>query len=528
VTDAGLEGLERRILVLAPTGKDAILTGRLLGDAGIRCEICEDLGRVARELEQGAGALLLAEEAIAGGSEPLAGLIARQPPWSDLPILVLARHGANSDALAQAVHALGNVILLERPIRVAALANAVRSALRARDRQYRARAYLLERDRAARALEEADRRKDEFLATLAHELRNPLAPIRNSVYILRLTAANKASAHLYEIMQRQVDYMVRLVDDLLEISRVTRGKIELRKEQVDLCAVIQAAVETTRPHIESARHELTIELTAEPLFLEADTVRLVQVFANLLNNAVKYTDEGGRIWITAVQEKDCAVVSVRDTGTGIPAAALPRVFDMFMQSDVTKDRGGGGLGIGLTLVRRLVEMHGGSVSARSEGLGKGSEFVVRLPLSADARAVPPERTVAAAAAIQGPTRVLVVDDNRDAADSLRVLLELLGAQVRVAYDGPAALEAVSADEPEVVLLDIGMPGMNGYEVARHIRQRPEWQDVTLIALTGWGQEKDRRDSEAAGFDHHLIKPVDIDALQSLLRAVHSGGNETSR
>jgi signal transduction histidine kinase/ActR/RegA family two-component response regulator len=524
VTDAGRDGLERRILVLAPTGKDAILTAALLGDAGFKCEICEHIGRVARELDQGAGALLLAEEAVAGGSEPLAGIIARQPPWSDLPILVLARHGADSDALAQAVHALGNVILLERPIRVATLATAVRSALRARDRQYRARAYLVERDRAARALEEADRRKDEFLATLAHELRNPLAPIRNSVYILRLTAANDPSAYLYEIMQRQVDYMVRLVDDLLEVSRITRGKIELRRERVDLCAIIQAAVETTRPHIESARHELTIELTAKPLLLEADTVRLVQVFANLLNNATKYTDEGGRIWITALQEEDRAVVSVRDNGAGISAAALPRVFDMFMQSDATKGRGGGGLGIGLTLVRTLVEMHGGSVNARSDRLGKGSEFVVQLPLSADSRPVSPELTFASSAAVQGPTRVLVVDDNRDAADSLRVLLELLGAEVRVAYDGLAAIEAVSADQPEVVLLDIGMPGMDGYEVARHIRQRPAWQDVTLIALTGWGQEKDRRNSEAAGFDHHLIKPVDIDALQSLLRAVHTRGN----
>jgi signal transduction histidine kinase/ActR/RegA family two-component response regulator len=529
VTEAGVGTLERRILVLTPTGKDAALTGAALRHAGIECEICEDLHRVARELEQGAGALLLAEEAFEGGIGPLAGIIARQPPWSDLPVLVLARHRADSETLAHAARALGNVILLERPIRVVALANAVRSALRARNRQYRARAYLLERDRAVRALEEADRRKDEFLATLAHELRNPLAPIRNSLHILRLTSANGSSASLYDIMQRQVDYMVRLVDDLLEVSRITRGKIELRKERADLCAIVQAAVETTRPLIESSNHELTIELTPEPLFLEADTVRLTQVFANILNNAAKYTDAGGHIWIGATRRGDDAVVSVRDTGIGIPAAVLPRVFDMFVQDETTKGRGGGGLGIGLTLARTLVEMHAGSVDARSDGLGKGSEFVVRLPLSADLHPSPPDAAQAVSAAVYGPTRILVVDDSRDSADSLRALLELLGAQVRVAYDGSAALDVVCAYRPEAVLLDIGMPGMDGYEVARRIRDRPESQHVTLIALTGWGQQKDRRDSEAAGFDHHLIKPVDIDALQGLLKALHSSATpETSR
>ena len=516
-----MEPLEGRVLVLAPTGKDATLTRAVLGYAGIKCEICADLDCVGRELERGAGALLLAEEAIADGTEPLARIIARQAPWSDLPILMLTRHGAEPDALSEAVRELGNVILLERPLRVAALASAVRSALRARDRQYRARAHLLERDRAVSALEEADRRKDEFLATLAHELRNPLAPIRNSVHILRLTASNDASSsYLFEVMERQVGYMVRLVDDLLEVSRITRGKIELRKERVELSAIIQAAVETTRPLVESARHEMTITLPQEPLYLEADSVRLAQVFANLLNNAAKYTDEGGRIWITAAREDDSAVVMVRDSGIGIPPASLSKVFDMFMQGDATKTRGGGGLGIGLTLARTLAGMHGGSVSARSEGPGKGSEFVVRLPLAKDAQPSLPE-LAGAPQAVPGPTRVLVVDDSRDGADSLRLLLELLGAEVRVEYDGPAALDAFGAYQPEVVLLDIGMPGMDGFEVARRLRQRPESQDVTLIALTGWGQEKDRRNSEAAGFDHHLVKPVDIDALQGLLTAVHS-------
>ena len=528
VTDAGLEKLERRVLVLAPTGKDARLTRVVLGHAGIKCEICADLASVVRELERGAGALLLAEEAIAYGGESLAGVIARQPPWSDLPILVLARHGADSEALAALVDALGNVILLERPIRVAALSSAVGNALRARDRQYHARAHLLELDNAVRALEEADRRKDEFLATLAHELRNPLAPIHNAMHLLRLTAANEGSPYLLEMMERQVGYLVRLVDDLLEVSRITRGKIELRKQRVELSSIIDAAVETTRPLIESARHELTIALTQEPLFLEADPVRLAQVFANLLNNAAKYTNQGGRIWVTAVREKNSAAVTVRDTGIGIAAAALPRVFDMFMQGDATKSRGGGGLGIGLTLVRTLTEMHGGIVEARSEGPGKGSEFVVRLPLAADFRVALPELGRSPARGVQGRTRILVVDDSRDGADSLRALLELLGAEVRVEYDGPTALEAVRAFQPEVVLLDIGMPGMDGFEVARRIRLRPESREMTLIALTGWGQEKDRRDSKAAGFDHHLIKPVDMDALQGLLAGVHEVSKQHER
>ena len=370
VVDTGPERLERRVLVLAPTGKDAMLTRAVLGEAGIDCEICADLRCVTRELERGAAALLLAEEAIASGAEPLAGIIARQPPWADLPILVLAQRGADSPSVTEAVHTLGNVTLLERPIRVAALASAVRSALRARDRQYRTRAYLLERDRAARALEEADRRKDEFLATLAHELRNPLAPIRNSLHILRFTVAPESPSNLYGIMERQVDYLVRLVDDLLEVSRITRGKIELRKERTELSAIIRAAVETSRPLLEAARHELTVAL-AQGLVLEADAVRLVQVFANILNNAVKYTEPGGHIWITAVREDACAVVSVRDTGMGIDAALLPRVFDVFMQGDASKSRGAGGLGIGLTLARTLVEMHQGTIEARSDGPGKG-------------------------------------------------------------------------------------------------------------------------------------------------------------
>ena len=521
-----IEQTEGRVLVLAPTGKDATLTRELLGYAGIRCEICTDLGCVVRELERGAGALLVAEEALANGSQALADIVARQPAWSDLPLLILTRNGADSEALTEAVHILGNVILLERPVRVAALASAARSALRTRDRQYRARSHLVERDRAIHALEEADRRKDEFLATLAHELRNPLAPIRNSVQSLRLTTTKESLASLVDIMERQVGTMVRLVDDLLEVSRITRGKIELHKERVELSSVIQAAVETVQPLLASARHQLTLALGPQPFFLEADSVRLAQVFANLLNNAAKYTPDGGHIWVSAARDGDEVVVTVGDDGMGISAASLPQIFDLFAQGDISKNRRAGGLGIGLTLARALADLHGGSIVARSEGPGQGSEFMVRLPLTPDAHAERSELGGPTPQAIRGRIRVLVVDDNQDGANTLRLLLELLGAEVRVEYDGPSALNAFGAFRPEAVLLDIGMPGMDGLEVARRLRRRRDSHDVMLIALTGWGQEKDRRDSEAAGFDHHLIKPVDIEALQGFLAAVH--GSEQSR
>jgi PAS domain S-box-containing protein len=883
VTDADLE---QRVLLLAPTTKDAALTGALLRRAGVECAPCPDLAQLCRQLEAGAGAVLLPEEAVAQERKgPLVEWLARQPPWSDLPVLVLARPGADSAAVAQAMDLLGNVTVLERPTRVAALVSAVRTALRARQRQYQARAHLAERERGERelrdffdnaaiglhwagpdgiilranqteldmlgytreeyvgrhiaelhidreviedilqrltggetireqaarlrckdgsikhvlinsnvlweggrfvhtrcftrdvsdrkeaeraqallaaivassedaiisktmagtilswnagaerlfgysaaeavgqpitmlipperhdeelailrrlgageriehfetvrvtkdgrrldislsvspvrdgegrivaaskvardvsqrkqaeealraareqlevvtdnmaaavarcsrdlrflwvsrgcaawldrpaedvvgrsipdvlgaaayetirphiervlagervtftarvpyaslgprwvnavyvptrdrfgmtdgwvavitditahreleeALREADRRKDEFLAILAHELRNPLAPIRNSLHVLCLAIRDDpATRGVGEIIERQVNHMVRLVDDLLEVSRITRGKIELRKERVEVADVVRNAVETSRPLIEEARHELTVTVPPGPLPLEGDPVRLAQVFANLLNNAAKYTEEGGRIWLTVRREGGEVVILVRDNGTGMPAEMLPRIFELFTQVDRSADRARGGLGIGLTLVKSLVEMHGGRVEARSDGPGRGCEFVVRLPLAGGPRP----------AAVTGPEdrppdglarrRVLVVDDNRDAATSLGMLLRLLGADVHVVYNGADALEALGAYRPSVVLLDIGMPGMDGHEVARRIRERPESRELTLIALTGWGQEGDRRRSQLAGFDHHLTKPADLGALQALLLSLDS-------
>jgi CheY-like chemotaxis protein/two-component sensor histidine kinase len=309
--------------------------------------------------------------------------------------------------------------------------------------------------------------------------------------------------------------MVRLVDDLLEVSRITRGKIELRKEHVALAGVLRAAVEASRPLIDACGHTLEVGLPDEPLVVDGDHVRLAQVFANLLNNSAKYTDRGGRIRVGARREAGEAVVSVSDNGIGITSDLLPRVFDLFTQGGRAGERAQGGLGIGLTLVRMLVGMHGGRVEARSAGPGRGSEFIVRLPL-ADGPAHDEKHMEGQPGGVLASRRVLVVDDNRDAADSLGVLLGLLGADVRVVYGGVAALEAVETYHPSAVLLDIGMPGMDGHEVARRIRRRPDCRDVTLIALTGWGREDDRRRSELAGFDHHLVKPADAGVLEALL------------
>ena len=376
---------------------------------------------------------------------------------------------------------------------------------------------ITERKRAEEALLDAERRKDEFLATLSHELRNPLAPLRNSLELLCRAGAGAAVAtSVRDIMERQVNHLVRLVDDLMEMSRITRGNMELRCEPVELQTVLRNALETARPLIDAAEHRVHVRLPRERLHLEGDAVRLAQVFANLLNNAAKYTPGGGEITLEASREGKEAVVTVTDTGEGIDAGEMPHLFEMFSQGNRTSRTSQGGLGIGLALARRLTQMHGGTVEGESAGVGHGSRFTVRLPLGASAR--PSERAPHEGAPL-APHRVLVVDDNRDAAASLGMLLSFLGADVRVTHDGPSAIEAFDAYRPAIVLLDIGMPAMDGYEVARILRGRANGSAVPLVALTGWGQEEDRRRTKAAGFDHHLVKPANIEALQALLAAL---------
>ncbi len=368
-------------------------------------------------------------------------------------------------------------------------------------------------------LSEADRRKDEFLATLAHELRNPLAPISNGLQVLKIAGGVDSDLEpTRAMMERQIAQMVRLVDDLLDVSRITRNKLELRKERVELAAVINSAVETSRPLIDANGHQLTVTTPPAPIWIDADLTRLAQVLSNLLNNAAKYTDRGGHIWLTAERESAEIVISVRDTGMGIPAAMLPKIFEMFMQVDRTLERSQGGLGIGLTLVRRLIEMHGGTVEARSDGTDHGSEFVVRLPVLSvpddNAQAASPETNAALVPVAR--RRILVADDNADSATSLGLMLKFMGNETRTANDGLEAVETAEQFRPDVILLDIGMPKLNGYEACRRIREQSWGAKTIIIALTGWGQDEDKRRSQEAGFDHHLVKPVDVSALEKLI------------
>jgi len=370
------------------------------------------------------------------------------------------------------------------------------------------------------ALRLADRRKDEFLALLAHELRNPLAPIRYAV------AANKKPGRTpeqrkqaEEIIERQVTHMSRLLDDLLDVARITRGTLELKKTRSELTSIIGAALETARPMLDAKHHNLTLDLPTEPVQLEADAVRLAQVFSNLLINAAKYTDAGGRIRLRAVRQRGTVLVSVSDNGIGISAELLPRVFTMFFQSREALGRSEGGLGVGLSLVRGLVMLHGGSVEARSEGPGTGSEFIVRFPTGAALRESVDAEVETEYPSADAGLKILVVDDNRDAADTCGMLLEASGHHVQTAYTGRQALELARTFRPHAVLLDIGLPDIDGYQLARQVRAIPWGRSAVLVAVTGWGQEEDRLRAVEAGFDQHLVKPISAEMVESLLRSV---------
>jgi PAS domain S-box-containing protein len=375
-----------------------------------------------------------------------------------------------------------------------------------------------ERKRTEEALREADHRKDEFLALLAHELRNPLAPLRNGLQVMRLAAGDaRAVADARGMMERQLGHMVRLIDDLLDVSRINRNKMELRRSRVLLADILSSAIETARPLIDEAGHTFDVSIPTEPVALDADLTRLAQVFSNLLTNSAKYTDAGGHIWFDAERRGANVFVSVRDNGIGIPAESLPNIFDMFSQVDRSIERATGGLGIGLALVKGLVEMHDGTVSVESAGAGKGSTFTVRLPVL-ERPPVPanPETSDGGPAANGPKRRILVVDDNRDSANSLARLLTLLGNEVHTAHDGVEAAEATDQIRPEIILMDVGMPRLNGYEATRRIRAQPWGRSIVIIALTGWGQDGDRVLSSEAGCNGHLVKPVNLADLEKLL------------
>ncbi|MGH7287620.1 MAG: ATP-binding protein [Myxococcota bacterium] len=420
----------------------------------------------------------------------------------------------------------GLEIVVERPDgqRVTALAHAnpIHDATGSLSGAVNVLVDISERRRVEDVLREADRAKDEFLATLAHELRNPLAPLRHVVELLR-TPVLPDLQWAVDVIDRQTRHMARLIDDLLEVSRVSHRKLELRRQRVELTEIVRAAVETSRPLLEVAGHELGVTLPTSPTLLDADPTRVAQALSNLLNNAAKYTARGGRVWLTAERQGRDAVVTVGDTGIGIPAEMIPRIFEMFTQGEQSVESAQEGLGIGLTLAKQLIEMHGGTLQVRSDGPGKGAEFTVRLP-TATTTAPEPERPSSEDKSAARPTvRILVVDDNRDSVESLSLLLETLGNEVRTAHDGLEAVKLAKEQQPELVLLDLGLPGLNGYDVAREIRRLPWSKGTVLVALTGWGQEEDRRRTAEAGFDHHLGKPVDTLRLRSILGSIGRGG-----
>ncbi|MBL0419667.1 response regulator [Ramlibacter sp. AW1] len=494
--------MERRILVYSRPGRDVILVEKVLRAGGLDPLHCDTPIRLAEQLRLGVGALMLGEETLNGVTvAALSDYLQEQPAWSDLPILLLAKHGADSLEAQRGIEKLGNVTLLERPVRTMALISAARSALRARDRQYEMRAL--------------NQRKDEFLAALAHELRNPLAPISHAMALLQRQHPSAQTDKLTGIVERQVSHLKRLVDDLLDIARVTNGKLELQRSMTRADKVVQHAVEIAQAGITAQSHRLSIEVPSEPVDLYADHVRLVQCVANLLVNAAKFTPPRGEITLSVKVAPPVVQFAVRDNGKGLDAEFLGRIFSMFSQSR-TVGEPTTGLGLGLHLTRAFAQLHGGSVTAHSDGPGCGSEFVLSVPAVVEAAGA--QVAVASPGANPLQRSILVVDDNVDAASTLGALLTLQGASVEVAHDGAQALAAVKHKQPEAVVMDIGMPVMNGYEAARAIRALVPKGALTLIALSGWGQYADKARALEAGFDYHFVKPLDIDDLIGCLQS----------
>lgn len=465
---------------------------------------------MAREIDAGSGALVMTDAALAPSSmQIILRSLSQQPAWSDLPVILLCQTDPHTPAVADMLRAFSNVTVLDRPTSARTLVSTVQTALRGRLRQYQIRDQLEALRKAEENLRNADRRKDEFLAMLAHELRNPLAPIRNAGELLaRMLPDDSQVQTVAAIVKRQSSHLSRMVDDLLDVSRITQGRINLQHKAINLASVIAQALESVEPLMRENRHKVFVAGGYGPTYVRGDHARLVQCVANILTNSGKYTDPGGEIRVEMLRDGGEAMITITDNGVGIPAELLPQIFDLFVQSNRSLDRSQGGLGIGLSVVRRLIEMHGGRVSAASDGPGRGARFEITLPvidLPGEAREEPSEQTAAR-------RRILIVDDNADSADSMAMILNLCGHVAEPVYGAAEALERAAALDPEIVLLDIGLPGMDGYEVARLLRSRGS--SARLVALTGYGQPEDVRRAEEAGFDTHLVKPVD---LQHLLR-----------
>ncbi len=507
-----------RVVLLAPSGNDAAQVKDFLARAGIHASVCPDVAALCTQIDQGAGAAIVAEEALTmEAMERFLETLRKQPSWSDFPIVLFATPRESPDAdlrLLDLLEPLGNVMLLERPLRPVVLVSALRSAARARQRQYDVRDL-------SRRIDQSVKERDRFLATLSHELRNPLGAILHAVQILdRVRAPDGAQSPEREVLRRQTRHLGRLVDDLLDVSRVTSQKIALRTRIIDLRSVVQRTLRSVELGDSEGVHRVKASFPATPVLVRGDAVRLEQVVMNLVTNALKFTPADGKIQLTLAEDGDECVMRVKDSGIGISAELLPRVFDLFTQGQVKADRAKGGLGIGLTLVQSIVLLHGGVIDAHSEGLRRGSEFVVRIPRAHGPEpAVTPEPAIVRTQAVQ---EILVVEDDADNREMLGILLEHLGYKVRYAEDGPTAVALAKEKRPDAAIVDIGLPGFDGYEVARQLRA--ELGRIYLIALTGYGQADDRRQALLAGFDAHITKPTDLETVE---RTLASAGNRTS-
>ncbi|MGE3510903.1 MAG: ATP-binding protein [Vicinamibacterales bacterium] len=503
--------MDERVLVWAPA-RDGRLTCGFLTEVGFSCVNCESWEAFRAELEQGVGAVVIAGEYLSESVVAnLQAIVDSQPPWSDLPVIIVA--GAEPVGDEDRFRRLGNVSLLQRPVSIDTLRSTVRAALRGRGRQYQIRDLLRQRD-------EADKSKDEFLAMLAHELRNPLAPLRTGLELLKLEPSHELVERTKATMERQITNLTRLVDDLLDVSRITRGKIALRRVALDVREPMSEAVSAAQPVAISKGLTLDIQLPGQPVIVDADPVRVEQMIGNLIGNAIKFTPAGGKVRVSLDVKDGWTVMTVRDTGVGIPPGQLHRVFDLFGQVTASLDRSQGGLGIGLTVVRLIAELHGGTAQVFSEGEGQGTEAVVRLPAQ-------PQSLFGGTTSNPHPAprasakRVLLVEDNTDVAEMLAAYLQQLGHEVIHAYEGRAGLDAALRHRPEVIVCDIGLPGLDGYEIARRIRATPYLQPCVLIAVSGYGDSTDRELSRLAGFDHHLTKPADPVHLADLIEKASS-------
>lgn len=496
-----------RTLVLTSNAVDAELAVQLLAESGISATAYDGASALCRSVSDDVGCMVLTGELLNDDELPiLCEIIENQPTWSDIPLILVAADTAKLNMFVEQIfQRAGNVTLLEQPLNPATLISAVRVGLRARAHQIEVRDLLTERDAALR-------QRDEFLAMLAHELRNPLAPMRNAVYLQqRLPIDDPMFVKTRDIFDRQVTHLARMVDDLLDVARLERGMIQLQRQRIDLNAVVTAAVDACATLMQARRHTVSVDLAREPLPLDADPVRIEQLVVNLITNAAKFTPTAGEIRIATARQGASALLSVVDSGIGLRPEMAQAIFNPFTQDDRTLDRSRGGLGIGLTIARRIAELHGGALEANSAGVNKGSTFVARFPLDAGAPAH-----------MESPTRVnpgsrrrvLVVEDNADVRESLRLILEIWGHDVTTADTGNAGLEQIRRTHPEIALIDVGLPGMSGYEVAHTIRTTElRSLPMKLIAITGYGQPADRARALEAGFDMHLLKPIDPDVLR---------------